>query len=502
MITNVLQYIENAKESNPQKVVFGDIGEEITYEQLWEYTKAMGTALIKRVKFQKKPIVILMDKSIACLVSFFGIVASGNFYVCIDSHMAKERVKAIINSLQPVALISRKEDSVSVETDIPVFMYDELISELADDSILKCVREEMIDVDIVYALFTSGSTGVPKGSVITHRNIISYIESVTETFGFSEDTVFGSQTPFYFSMSVLDIYSTIRNGASLQIIPKKYFSFPVRLIEYVNSKRINTIYWVPSALSIVANWKTFEYIRPNDIHTVLFAGEVMPTKQFNYWKRSIPDAIYANLFGPTEITDIGAYYIVDREFEDTEPIPIGKHSKNMSIFAINDKGDVVTEGEMGELYFRGAFVGSGYYGDWKKTSEVFVQNPLNDMYPEIVYKTGDLVKLNEYGEFIYQGRKDFQIKHMGYRIELGEIETASNAHPDVMNCVCLFDQAKDEIILIYQGDVSEENIKIHLAEYLPLYMLPARMIRLSQLPINANGKIDRQALKSKYVEDN
>lgn len=235
------------------------------------------------------------------------------------------------------------------------------------------------------------------------------------------------------------------------------------------------------------------------IEKVLFAGEVMPAKQLNYWRSKYPNALFANLFGPTETTDICTYYIVDREIKDTESVPIGIACDNCDSFVVTEDGRLAGIGEEGELYARGSFLAMGYYNDPDKTAAAFVQNPLQSHYPERVYKTGDLVRWNERGELIYLSRRDFQIKHMGYRIELGEIEAAATAQPGVDVSVCLYDQAADQLILIYVGAKAEqETVRQALQAALPAYMLPAKVIQAKTIPYNQNGKTDRKALAAAY----
>ena len=337
---------------------------------------------------------------------------------------------------------------------------------------------------------------MPKGAVINHRNVIAYSKWSSETFGITSDTVFGNQTPFYFSMSVTDIYSTLRTGATLVIIPKQFFTFPIKLIEFLNEHKINTIYWVPSAMAIVANFKLFDFMKPEYLTTVLFAGEVMPTKQLNYWVNNLGDKLtYANLFGPTETTDICTYYVVDRKFADDEPLPIGRHCDNCNVFIVNEKGEPAQKGEEGELYARGSFLAAGYYNNPEKTAAAFVQNPLNKAYPEIVYKTGDLVKEAENGEIMYICRKDYQIKHMGYRIELGEIETAASAIDGMQECACVYDEKNAKIVLFYSARrIKEDKIFEILSTKLTDYLMPNRLVKLSTMPHNQNGKIDRKFL--------
>lgn len=501
MYKNVLEMIEFNISKIPNQIAAEDDNAKISYMELGDYSKRIGTALNYELRQVNKPIVVLMNKSIKNLIAFFGIVYSGNFYVCIDVNMGVERIEKIFDVLEPAAAISDAEFVSKWKFNIPIYDYEKLISYNVNDKILKLIRRNSTDADPLYVLFTSGSTGVPKGAVISHRSVIAYAEWVVKTFSFDTKTIIGNQVPFYFSMSVLDIYASIYAGATLSIIPKSLFSFPVPLLKYINQKGINTIYWVPSALSIVSNWDAFDYVNIDGLKKVLFAGEVMPTKILNKWRANLPDAIYANLFGPTEITDIGLYYIVDRNFKDDEPLPIGISCENMDAFALDDNGKKIEIGDnlIGELYFRGVFVGNGYYKNKEKTDEVFVQNPLNSDYKEIVYRTGDLVKIANSGEFYYVGRKDLQIKHMGNRIELGEIEAIAIAIEEIETVVCLYDEDKDRIKLLYKGNKEENIIHQILKDKLPLYMLPNDIIRVESIELNANGKIDRKKLQQKYI---
>jgi acyl-coenzyme A synthetase/AMP-(fatty) acid ligase len=337
---------------------------------------------------------------------------------------------------------------------------------------------------------------VPKGTVISHNALISYVNWVTAEFAFDRDTVFGSQTPLYFSMSVTDLYSTVKCGCTYHIIPKPYFSFPMTLIDYLNSKKINTVYWVPTAISILSNWKAFDVKKPEYLQKVLFAGEVMPTKQLNYWIRNLdPHILYANLFGPTETTDICTFYVLDREFEDSESIPIGIPCDNCDVMVIKEDGTQALPGEEGELYVRTPFMAEGYYRNPEKTAQAFVQNPLNDAYPERVYRTGDLVKQNAEGQLIYISRRDFQIKRSGYRIELGEIEAAANSVDKVKSCACVYLKDRDLLVLVYEGGPKDtDRVLAAVKAKVPTYMLPDRLLRRKDMPKNANGKIDRKQL--------
>ena len=284
------------------------------------------------------------------------------------------------------------------------------------------------------------------------------------------------------------------------MIPKTYFTFPIKLVEFLNERKINTIYWVPSALAIVSNWNVFDFARPEHLQKILFAGEVMPVKHLNYWRRYLPDCLYANLFGPTETTDICSFYVVDRDFADSDSLPIGRACDNCDTFLLTEEGTQASRtGEEGEIVVRGSFLADGYYNEPEKTAAVFTQNPLNTAFPERIYRTGDLARLNEKGEFIYISRKDFQIKRMGYRIELGEIEAAAGSIEKVKSAAALYDADTGRILVIYEGSIKDtDEVLQQTADKVPPYMRPDEVIRIKQMPYNANGKIDRQRLLKEY----
>lgn len=503
MIKSITDYLDVTCNKYPDKIAFAENENVfITYKDFVLESKRIGSNIIEKYKLFKMPIIVFIDKSINTLLSMFGILYSGNFYTVVDVTSPKNRIDSIISTLNPVLIITDNKNIDKVKSlgyDIKILNIDDLNK--TNEDLVSSVKNRVIDTDPAYVLFTSGSTGVPKGSVISHKSVIEYIDWFKNAFNVNSKTIFGNQTPFYFSMSISDVFTNIMVGSTLYIIPKVCFSFPVKLIEYLNTNKINTIYWVPSALCIVANMKTFDYIKPKYLKKVLFAGEVMPMPQLNIWRRHLPKLMYANLFGPTETTDICTYYIVDREFKDNETLPIGKPCENTDILIIKDDNTLAQDEEVGELYVRGSIVGNGYYNNPEKTNSIFVVNPLNKAYPEILYKTGDLGKYNKYGEIEYLGRKDFQIKHMGYRIELGEIETNINSIDGIISSCCIYDVKNSLIVLFYESfKLNDKEILEFCNKKLVKYMQPNKIIKLPKMPHNANGKIDRAKLKTMYEE--
>lgn len=497
MVNSILQYLKKTVERYPDKPAFTDANKSITFSELDEQAQLLAKRIYSQLNGKvRQSVAVYLPKSVDCIIAFFAVIYSGNYYTPIDRNMPKARIDKIISTLNPsVVIVDGNNASVSEEIDciniIDINNADVHISENID---LERIVFDTIDTDILYVMFTSGSTGIPKGVIVSHRSVIDYIDWLEETFRFDENTIFGNQAPFYFDNSVLDIYSTVKCGCQMVIIPEAMFLSSAGLCNFINEKAINTIFWVPSALSLVANSGVLES-HILKLSKILFAGEVMPAKQLNIWRRAIPDALYANLYGPTEIAVDCTYYIVDREFDDNESIPIGKACKNTGILVLNEKDEPVLKNETGELCVKGSCLANGYYNNPAKTDEVFVQNPINKLYREIIYRTGDLVKYNDNDELIYIGRKDFQIKHRGYRIELGEIETAAYSVLEVESSCAVYDYENSRIVVFVSPEtIDKKAFYGKLRKQLPQYMLPGLIVTKKELPLNPNGKIDRQIL--------
>jgi D-alanine--poly(phosphoribitol) ligase subunit 1 len=267
-------------------------------------------------------------------------------------------------------------------------------------------------------------------------------------------------------------------------------------MEFLNKERINFIFWVPSIMVNIANLGLFEQVSLSELRTVFFAGEVFPTRHLNIWRKHIPTALFVNLYGPIEIHVDCTYFIIDSDIPDDQPLPIGYPCRNSDILIINENDRLCAFGEQGELCVRGSSLGNGYWNDKEKTNRAFVQNPLNTRYPELIYRTGDLAVRRENGQIFLVGRKDYQIKHMGYRIELPEIEHQVLGISGIANACVVYNHAKKAITLFYQsyGEIKEASIRDTLSDIFPKYMLPTVYRSMDQLPMNPNGKIDRNGL--------
>ena len=506
MVTNILEYLYDKVTRFPDKTGIADDKRSLTFSQWAGEAENIGSYLIHATgSVMRQPVLVFVDRKIETLVGFMGVVESGNFYVPIDCKMPYERVKLISDVCQPIAAVTISDNDNKTLDQIGFngvrVSYTEGIQTEKNQKALADVRRQIIDLDPVYSIFTSGSTGVPKGVLISHRGMMDFGDFLVEQFGITEEDVTANQAPFYFDCSVKDIGICLRSGATLNIIPKKCFAFPKLLVDFLNERKVTCLFWATSAVILVANTGILDEKKPLYLKHVSFGGEAMPAKQLNCWKRNLPEVQYINVYGPTEVTVDCTYYVVDREFTDDEYVPIGNNIPNKQVLVLNDDDKLAAVGEVGEICCRGTGVSMGYYNNREKTDSVFVQNPLHNLYNDIIYRTGDLGRWTERGELEFVSRKDFQVKHKGNRIELGEIEVAVNSIDGVTNAACIFDQPNDKIVLYYTTSDGKERDVINLVkERIPVYMFPEVVNHLQMMPYNLNGKIDRIQLKKMYDE--
>ena len=503
MQNHVLDYLDSTVKRVPDKIAFANETDALTFLEVYNQNRAIATFFMEKGLY-KEPIVVFMNKHPKTITAFFGVINSGNFYVPIDEEMPRVRIDLILDNLKPRAIICDAE-TIEIAKDFKfngeLYLYDALIQTPVNEEGLAVIRAKAIDTDPIYVVFTSGSTGIPKGVVACHRSVLDYIEQLSETLEFNENTVFGNQTPLYFDACLKELYPTLKFGATTYLIPKSLFMFPIKLVEFLNEHKINTICWVVSALTMISAFGAFKKVVPQYLHTIAFGSEVFPIKQFRIWRETLPNAKFTNLYGPTEGTGMCCYYKVNREFELDEVIPVGRPFKNTEIILLDENNKRAADGEPGEICIRGTSLTMGYYNNPEKTAEVFVQNPLNTAYPELIYRTGDIGKYNEYGELVFVSRKDYQIKHMGHRIELGEIEVNVNMLEEIKLSGCIYDTEKGKIVLYYVGDMETGELTKILRDKLPRYMLPNYVEKLDEMPLTPNGKINRVFLKEKYKKE-
>lgn len=516
-IHNILELLERSAERFPDRPAFGDPEKDISFRELVRKARAAGELLAADVP-SESPVAFYLEKSVDAVIAMFGAVYAGGFYSFIDVRQPAARAQKVLDVLEPAVLITDEENAEKAE-ELSFGGRRILLKDLLEQAgrtlsgqkeplpplspVLARIRSTMTDTAPLYVNFTSGSTGTPKGVAVCHRSVIEFIAHFAPLFQVTEEDIFGNQAPFDFDVSVKDIYSGLYTGAKVQIIPREYFSNPTQLMDYLCEKKTTILIWAVSAMCFVSIMNALDYRIPETVRAVGFSGEVMPIKQLNVWKKYLPDAMYVNLYGPTEITCNCTYYVLDpgKEYGLEEVIPAGTAFENEKVFLLDEENQEVDPSDLsgeGEICVGGTCVALGYYRDPERTAAAFVQNPLNDRYPERIYRTGDIGRYDADGNLVYVSRKDFQIKHLGHRIELGEVEADTMARDGVSRACCIYDAKKKRLILFYTGERDKKDLEKELKEILPPFMVPNKTIRLEEMPLNKNGKIDRHALEAIY----
>jgi amino acid adenylation domain-containing protein len=523
-------------ESRPDArcLVFGN--ESLTYAELDQRSNQLAHLLREGGCQKGDRVCILMPKSPEAILSMIGALKAGCMHVPIDSASPAARIARILESCEtrwilaagPVTPLlnelladERFRGHISVgwldsegpqaSNFQPAFYRADLKHARAN-----ALPQECEPGDGAHILFTSGSTGAPKGVVITHSNVLAFVTWALKHFGIDHTDRFSGHTPFHFDLSTFDIFGTLAAGAELHLVPPSVALLPPKLVEFIRNSQLTQWFSVPSVLNYIAK---FNALRQGDfpsLRRVLWCGEVLPTPALAYWMKHLPHVRFTNLYGPTEATIASSYYDVPACPQDPqEQIPIGRPCGGEELLVLNDDLEPVPPGQTGNLYIAGAGLSPGYWRDPEKTAAAFLRDPRSSNAPEDsgiadksrrLYRTGDLAWQDESGCIYFVGRADTQIKSRGYRIELGEIETALNSCEALQECAVVAIQAETfggwMICCAYvsrNGDnVTQALLRKHLEKLVPGYMLPVRWMQYPALPKNANGKVDRPRLKDGF----
>ena len=509
MKVSLIELFEETVKKYPQKVAVIDKDREIVFSDLHRKSLQLASALMALGIGQNRPVGVFLDKSIESVYADLGILYAGDFYMNLDIKTPAERIRNILQLVEPAAIISTTRQIKSIEGIIPSTMKVILLDEAGgtadvDSADIIGRLSTIIDTDPSCIINTSGSTGTPKGVVLNHKSFFDFIDWAIDTFHFDDDLVMGSLSPIVFDIYSFELCMLMAKASTLVVLPAHLAAFPAKILEVLEQHKVNFLFWVPTIMVNIANMDLLSAFKLKSLRTVWFAGEVFPTKQFNYWHHHLSEVTFANLYGPIEITLDCTYYIINKEIPDEEPLPIGYPCRNTDILILDDEDRAVTEpGVEGELCVRGTSLAMGYYNNPEKTAVVFVQNPLNKAYPELIYRTGDIVCLNDEGLIVFKGRKDNIVKHMGYRTDLGEIEhVIINTLKLVKNGCIVYNQRDKQITLFYEAaeEIPVSEFRLQIGKVLPKYMIPTAFHHLEQLQRNANGKIDRLFYKKQVNE--
>lgn len=509
MKVSLIELFEETVKKCPQKVAVIDKDREIVFSDLRMKSLQLASALMALGIGQNKPVGVFLDKSIESVYADLGILYAGDFYMNLDIKTPAERIRNILQLVKPAAIISTTRQIKPIEGIIPSTMKVILLDEAGEAAEVDAADilgrlSTIIDTDPSCIINTSGSTGTPKGVVLNHKSFFDFVDWSIDTFHFDDGLVMGSLSPIVFDIYSFELCMLMAKASTLVVLPAHLAAFPAKILEVLEQHRVNFLFWVPTIMVNIANMDLLSAFKLESLRTVWFAGEVFPTKQYNYWHHHLPEVTFANLYGPIEITLDCTYYIINKEIPDEEPLPIGYPCRNTDILILDDDDRAVKEsGVEGELCVRGTSLAMGYYNNPEKTAAAFVQNPLNKAYPELIYRTGDIVCLNDEGLIMFKGRKDNIVKHMGYRTDLGEIEhVIINTLKLVKNGCIVYNQSEKQITLFYEAEqeIPVSEFRLQIGKVLPKYMIPTAFHRLEQLQRNANGKIDRLFYKKQVNE--
>lgn len=488
-MNHLWEFLKKASETVPDRIALSDKTQSITYQQYYEEAEKVADSIVAvGYADAHQPIGVLARHCALTPVYYLGILKSGNYYVPLDPEQPEERKQMIRQSSGMKLLIS--EEGIQT-VDVPE------IQETADAWNPYGEEDQPL-----YMIYTSGSTGVPKGVLKGENAMLDFIRAFSEAYPYEEHEIVGSQTPFYFDASAKDIYLSLYNMATLEILPKELFSFPINLVHYMNEKKITLISWVPSALSMLTKLDVFSEEKPGYLKKVFFVGEVFPMKQLNRWRHVMPDLKYVNLYGSSELAGVCCTYEIgqDEVFEESAVLPIGKPLPNCQVILVQDGKRVTEPGMTGEICVASKTLAWGYFGDREKTEKTFVRMKPDDGETARYLRTGDMASYDEKGNLVFASRQDHQIKHMGHRIELGEIEAMAASVSGIESCCCVYDQEKQKLVLFCESTLSGQEIKAVLRDKLSAYMVPGKIVVMDRLPLNANGKIDRIMLKNSLIK--
>jgi amino acid adenylation domain-containing protein len=527
MMEYLLQHLLiNAAKGFPDKeaVVFKD--QRISYRELDRLTDKLAATLRENGVKRGDRVAIYLNKSIPSVVCILGILKAGAVYIPLDPNAPLQRiayimenagVRCLLASTRKVEKIGQLQPGMGApavvivtdgETAIPSGLPAKVISW---DAVLRNegvpTPAASLGTDLAYILYTSGSTGTPKGVMISHLNALTFVNWSFDEFGLQPADRVSSHAPLHFDLSIFDIFTSIKAGATICLVPEEYSVFPRRLIRFIQDARITVWYSVPSILVhmlVHGSMSSFEFPA---LRQLLFAGEVFPVKYLRELMRILPGVSFYNLYGPTETNVCTFHRVEDLPEDQVRPVPIGRASGNTEVFALDENLQRIEEPhKKGELYVRGSIVAQGYWGDRQKTEAHFIPNIFIAEYQDRMYRTGDIVFLDERGDYHLVGRRDHMIKSRGYRIELGEIEANLCSHPGVKEAVVvaipdelITNRLKAFIVPLKKGSIATGELERFLAERIPGYMVPGEIAFVESLPKVSTGKIDRKMMSDKRV---
>lgn len=489
---NMLEALERTAMRVPDRIAFYNDQESLTFAQLLQTAQRIGMWLAMCAQ-PKRAVAILMDaRSIHNIPAIYGVLYAGCAYALLDISMPAERLQQQLSLLSPIAILADEKGRAALDPNsswgIRMIEYEDAARAKVHKRVLEAIRAGSEPDDPMSILYTSGSTGVPKGSVQTHSAYIRWTEATINVYGLTEETVFGNQSPFFYANSILDIFPPVALGATVYLLPSGILTFPKKLIACLNEHHITELCMTPSSfIKIVQAGVLTDGCLP-ELKWGIMSGESMPWKPLEKWMMASPNASWWHFYGSTEMFSV-AVGKVDAVEQQEDRLPVGRLFDGVRVLFLDENGDETSPEQPGEMYVSSPWVSSGYYRDEARTAESFVQFEQGRF-----YRSGDMGYMRPDGQLVVLGRKDNQIKHMGYRMELGEVETALRRIPGWSDGCVLFHRESGRIFCFFTGSLAEKEIRRALRDHLARYMVPDVFIHLNELPYTSSMKLDRSAL--------
>ena len=399
METSVLNRLDRTAAAYAGKVMFKDDSAQITFGEFDRLTKAIGTFLAGKLP-AGAPVAVMSGRHVLTPACFLGAVRAGCFYAPMDGDMPKARLNQILGVIKADYLLvdrAHLETAQSLDFNGEILVLEDIRDTQPDEALLSQRAATLQCTSPLYVIFTSGSTGVPKGVITSHQSLMCYIDAVAKVLSIDDTDTLGNQSPLDYIAAVRDIYLPVSFGASTYIIPKNEFAVPTTLFETLNREKITALCWSVAGVELPAKLGAFDVGKPAYLKKLCFSGSVMPCRYLKIWQENLPDVLYVNQYGPTEATASCTYYVVNEKVDDDTVLPIGTPYDNYRVLLLNEDNTATPAGETGEICVSGPILALGYYGNKEQTDKSFIQNPLNDNYRELIYKTGDLGHLDENG---------------------------------------------------------------------------------------------------------
>ena len=515
MISTIPQILENSAKNYPEKVAYKYLNHSVSYTELSDKSKALAVLLLRLGVQKGDRIGIYMNRCLETAIAIYGITKSGCAYVPIDPTAPKERIKNLLedcNIKHLVTVPSQKRNVKALHSEnidlktiiglddsetIKTISWDEVFNQ----NINEAIYPKILGKDLAYIMYTSGSTGVPKGIMHTHGSCLAYAKLSKELYNIDLNDIVAAHAPLHFDISTFACFTAPLASSTIIILSDAHTKMPASLSQLMEKEKISIWYSAPQALIQLLNKGVIEDKDLSTMRWVLFGGEVFPVKYLKQLVELWPQSQFSNVYGPAEVNQC-TYYNIDSSYPITKELPLGKVWNHTEYRILDDNHQEVLDGESGELAIRSDTMMLGYWNNPELTKKAFYKESISPNHDNVFFKTGDVVRKDEEKQLVFVGRNDRQIKVRGYRVELDEIETQLNTHENVIEASVFAMEREDSsnsvvavALLHHQENDFEKILQTHCAITLPKYAIPEHIYIMEEFPRTTTDKIDRKRIK-------